>query len=135
MGATFEITDTFEIHASFEYYKGSDFPQWFEFSTPLRATMAEAEADVAQFPKSSKLKAYELRDYTTGKLRYYARISIKLRTDGTNGGVNETGIKRMRAIYRVLDKQALPVQLRTDGANYYQSREAFEAGLAAQAAR
>lgn len=65
---------------------------------------ADAEAYAAQFPKSAKMRTSE---YGNGgdKARWgLVRFDVRTASDGVNGGVNESGLKRLATIRRTAAK-------------------------------
>lgn len=94
------------------------------------ATVEEAQAVVALFPKSAKLQASRLYgdEAHEGSVRGWTKLS----QDGVNGGVNEAGIKRFRSFIKAAKKAG--VTLEWDSANRtaaYETQADFEAALAA----
>lgn len=65
----------------------------FEISSPRFDTLAEAEADAARFPKYVKVRAQTVSGIDAQWFR--TSISGDLAASGVNGGVNETGMKRL----------------------------------------
>jgi hypothetical protein len=59
------------------------------------ATADEAADFAAQFPKSMRLHMPILCGFEDGTI-YSVGVSVTLNANGTNGGVNEAGIKRAR---------------------------------------
>ena len=43
------------------------------------------------------------------RLNAHGQAYIEFRTNGVNGGVNETGVKRVRALLKAVDKLGLPL--------------------------
>lgn len=108
----------------FNHFTGN--VQHFDFNTETD-TPESAAALVALFPKSAKLTAGRIMQ-NGGRIGGFIRGSGKLATDGVNGGVNETAIRRYRAVVRAAAK--LGIEIRWTARNYsnaYISREAFEA--------
>lgn len=80
------------------------------FSSAVFETQEEAEAFVARFPKYAKVKVVFLSSYSGSldegnsqrHVHYTGRAQGTLKADGVNKGRNETGIKRLRAIQKVM---------------------------------
>lgn len=115
-----------------------------EATTPqlihVRARVADAETarSVASgFAKSTKVRATTL---TLGPREQYAEVGYltfdaSLVADGTNGGTNEAGLRRYRSLLRQLTALGHDVEYVVTFANSYATLDAFEAALAAVAAR
>jgi hypothetical protein len=72
----------------------------FHFSASITfTTNEERDAFVALFPKSVKVVATTLSGLVIDQP--YATIQVALHADAVNGGVNETGIKRLRKFIAV----------------------------------
>jgi hypothetical protein len=131
-------------YALFNTWTGEQAPQSYEVRTQYRATRAEAEADAAAYPKGARLRVISFNGGygATGEQNwtvYYAGVRIELAANGTNGGINETGVKRLHQIERAAAKlgQDIVWDPALNGGsprNAYHTREALAAGLAAQAA-
>lgn len=64
-------------------------------------SLEQAEAIAAEFPKSYKLQAYHANGYGMPDNTFAISMrAIELGANGTNGGANETGIKRARNFVR-----------------------------------
>ncbi len=72
-----------------------DAPQGFQIWHTFES-QAEAVAFVAAFPKYVGFRL--LRGCGTGPEMKHLNLYIKLSSDGNNGGRNETGIKRIKAL-------------------------------------
>ena len=77
-------------------------------------TPQDAAAFAARFPKAAKLTAPSLNGYTVvGRPghpeRGMIRVHVKLTADGVNGGVNETGLRRLATIRRAAAKLGVEV--------------------------
>lgn len=68
-------------------------------------TEAEALAILADFPKSAGLKIHRIGGdadcWTSEDKRWKVYMIAQLCSNGANGGVNETGLKRVKTIRRV----------------------------------
>lgn len=100
-------------------------------SFTLTASFADretADAFAGQFPKACQMRAYNLG----GDPEHTAmvRSTARLTSDGVNGGVNETGVKRYRAAVRACAKLGASITYTTPYGNSYPTREAFEAAIA-----
>lgn len=75
-------------------------------------THEDAVAHADSLPKSSKVRALRVRGYREGEPAEsgVTNFQASLRKDGVNGGVNETGIKRYKALRNHLDKVGTPVE-------------------------
>jgi hypothetical protein len=118
---TLTLTAYFNYHRP-ELLQGAKFQARF-------ATLAEAEAVVALFPKSSRLRAVTLRGDKNGATALVDGV-INLAPNGTNGERNETGEKRYHTIMARAAKVGVTVEYVVSCGNAYPSREAFEAELA-----
>ena len=66
-------------------------------------TEADAQAFVATLPKSLKARATTMSGHLpNGAVSGYVWLRASLAKDGVNGGVNETGLKRLKVAARVL---------------------------------
>jgi len=84
--------ETFEVHAA---YDADGFVTHVQISVTC-PTRERADEIVAMFPKSCKLKSYRV---SSDPVDYAGAGNwITLWANGVNGGVNETGLKRYRAI-------------------------------------
>jgi len=101
-------------------------PQGFKFNATLD-TREDAVAFVALFPKSSKMFATTL--HTANGPLGYAMAQGNLFSDGVNGGINETGLNRYRAILKAAAKNGIEIRYVANAGNAYESREAFEAAI------
>lgn len=126
---------TLNVEATYDYYLGAEHPQSITFVGPERATLAEAEADLALLPKGANFRLHTLGSSFGPDANFRVDARTSLRSTKVTGGVNETGLKRVRATFRAADKQGIILDFGYRCSNAYQTRAAFEAGLAAQAAR
>lgn len=109
-------------------------------------TAEDAQAIAAQFPKSAKVRASSISGYFKGDTTEgayssdpdaalathgYVHIEIVLQSNGVNGGVNETGIKRYRAFRKHCARLGFIVEYKADGSNSYPTEADFEASLEA----
>jgi uncharacterized protein YggU (UPF0235/DUF167 family) len=72
-------------------------------ATAVLETTEEAVEFVALFPKSVKMYAGRLGQYE-GPAKGYAQVRVTLTANGSNGGANETGIKRINSLLKVAKK-------------------------------
>lgn len=80
----------------------------WRFSSKRFETREEAEAYAARFPKYTKVRVTTSTSYTgstedgtwQSHEHFIAYADGKLAADGVNGGVNETGVKRAKAIMK-----------------------------------
>lgn len=86
-------------------------------STTIEARFAtpQAAADfVASFPKAAKLASPSLNGHTVvaagGVETGIVKVHIRTAADGVNGGVNETGMKRLATIRRTAAKLGVEVR-------------------------
>lgn len=108
-----------------------DKAQGIEFTAILDTPEAAVEF-VARFPKSAKLRATTLGTYDdAGNFTLgYVSHRINLRSDGVNGGVNETGIKRYRSILKAAEKAGIRVEFKGTGfLNSYPTQADLNAAL------
>ncbi len=96
------------------------------FSSPYFTESADAEAFVTLFPKSAKLRVFTMRGDTEADDRYGADVRIELWANGVNGGVNETGIKRYRAILKAAATNGIKVEYAPTTVHSFSSRDALE---------
>jgi len=109
-------------------YTPDNKPQSFAACGPERASREAAEADLDFFPKMTKFVVARVGFFQDGQSGHYFQIrtSAALAANGVNGGVNETGVKRYRAVVR----NAPVVAWKGDEfVNNYSTRDAFEAAL------
>jgi hypothetical protein len=94
----------------------------------ILATVAEAQALVARFPKSAGLRATgcNTRDGVVG----HVRLRVGLEPNGANGGINETGLRRLRTVLRAAEKLGVPVAYGPCYGNSYPTQADFEAAVA-----
>lgn len=100
-------------------------------------TPEQAEAAAALFPKSCRIRTSRLSTYvgTWGQPDYRdlvlhtIDVTIKLSSDGSNGGKNETGIKRYRSIVKACEKAGLAIEWVAGYGNSYATQADFEAAL------
>lgn len=114
------------------YRTGIDQPQHIYLSATV-ATEEEARAIAARFPKSAGIKATTLTSHNGGAtlVQGYLRMGVRLVSDGVNGGVNETGLRRYRSFRRAAEKLGLDVEYTTPYSNSYATEAAFEAAISA----
>ncbi len=79
-----------------------DSPSYAELWSHDFATEDDALAFIAQFPKATRLKVCNTR--TDSGWVFRARTTIVLAENGSNGGVNETGVKRIRSALARVEK-------------------------------
>ena len=98
----------------------------FNFSIELEGLDTEAgEAVKALFPKYTRLDNSTI-SYMTGEKNSYVSTQIYLWENGVNGGVNETGVKRIKAIIKSLKKHNMPTVFDNRWINAVESLEALE---------
>lgn len=78
-----------------------ELPGGVEFSR-IFPTVAEGQTFAATLPKSLKARATSISDGHCSNLQGYVWFRATLKTDGVNGGANETGIRRLRAAVKAL---------------------------------
>lgn len=76
-------------------------PVWFKISQVV-ADQQTAQEIAAAFPKLVKLKGTGLRGSPQGT--GYLSLDINMAPGKVNQGANETGLKRIRALFRAADK-------------------------------
>ena len=115
-------------HYATEYSRQAGLPQDYSFSAEL-PTVEAAREFVTLFPKSVKMFAATLykADHTVGG---WATTRGNLVSDGVNGGLNETGLKRYQAVLKAAAKLGLQIEYAIDAKNSYATREAFEQAIA-----
>lgn len=89
------------------FHSGRDDDAEADRAAPPFATREDAEAFVALLPKSCKVRASTItgRDYQAGLVKFNAMLAA----DGVNGGRNETGIKRYRALAAACERIGCPI--------------------------
>jgi hypothetical protein len=95
----------------------------------LAADRAAAEAFVARFPKAAKLRGVAFH----GEVQGWVSVNINLAPNGSNGGRNETGIRRYRTIQRAAAKLGVALVWHGDDIrtiNAYRTADEFEAAIA-----
>jgi len=128
------MSTTLNIVASYVHAEGPTAPQHVSFGVDF-AEGDEAGRDelLALFPKSTKLKASGCSTFDEETNRRFViptiRGSVELRSNGVNGGVNETGIKRYRSIVKHADKLGIEIVFGTRFQNAYADRAAFEQAI------
>lgn len=90
-------------------------------STPqgwkLSGVVDDADATVALFPKSVGLKATTLR--SRDGVFPFVNGHAQLLANGANGGINETGLRRLRAALKAADKAGIEVEYDAAVGNAY----------------
>jgi hypothetical protein len=120
---------TIQIRAYFDNRKGESVPQDVKIRAEF-ATLADADAALALFPKSCR--AFTCRGRRADGEKYaIIAMEARLVANGSNGGKNETGIKRYRAFIAKAAKLGFAIAFIADRAvNAYQTAEAFESVIA-----
>lgn len=121
------MTATFTVSAYYNNNKGTGSPSHLVVHARFDSYEAAAEA-VARFPKSYRLVAvkgrYDGHDYGV------VRTTVKLEGDDANGGKNETGIKRYRALLTKAEKLGYKVEyVAGQAVNAYLTRAELDAVL------
>ncbi len=103
---SFEISATFNMTRMDDgsFVAETNSARGFELSAEFENT-EDAEAFVALFPKSAQLdiiKAYSKE--AEGGFNMCVRHYSVLAANGSNGGVNETAQKRIRSLFKKMDK-------------------------------
>jgi hypothetical protein len=93
----------YRLTVYYDCHRGESVPLFAEIRRTI-ATVEEAKAIVAELPKSMKLTATTLRSLANGD-QGYIRGRVTLKANGVNGGVNETGVKRLKAWVAKLDTE------------------------------
>lgn len=93
------------------------------------ANVEEARELAARFPKSCGMKAGTL--WTAEGARGWVSCQATLQADGVNRGVNETGLRRYRAVLAAAERLGLTVAYVPQAGHAYASRADFEAAVAA----
>lgn len=79
-------------------------------------TKDEAWALQGTFAKSTKMRACRVTHLSTDR-EYYDTYSVVanagIKANGVNGGENETGIKRLKSIFKTIDKAGDTIELVT----------------------
>ena len=96
------------------------------------AAKADAQAwlDDLGAPKFVGLKAGSLSYAGEAGMSGYVSFNANLLADKVNGGINETGLKRYRALVRVARAKGIEVEWRGRWANSYESQAALDEALA-----
>lgn len=129
-----ENTTVLKLHA---YYAGHyartnpGAPQSYEFTAVL-PSRNDAVAFAAQFPKSAKMFGGTLSCYDNGRsyVQGYASSHGNLVSNGVNGGVNESALRRYKAIVAAAAKLGVEIQYEVNALNSYPTRESFEKAVA-----
>ena len=124
---------TVRVSAHYPLHMGPATPAHLAATVEL-ATEADAVAFVAQFPKSLGLRATTLTRYEGGRsiVTGYVTFQAKLLADGTNGGRNESGVRRYRSLRKHAQRLGVAVEWKASrSVNVYQTEEEFEAALTA----
>lgn len=95
-------------------------PSHFRVSTAHFDTREEAEAAIANAPKGCKLRVTTC-SHVGGKVTFFASTYGRLLSDGVNGGVNETGIKRLATCLRWAGDLAYVSELTARTRNSYKT--------------
>lgn len=88
-------------------------------------TVEQARELAAQFPASTRVRAATLYTRDRGD-RGIVRVCIGLSSNRNRGEVNETGLRRYRAIVKRAEQLGIEVEWRAQFVNSYPTREAFE---------
>lgn len=112
---------------AFNGEKSWDRPQGFAFEVGGFPDRDAAAAFVAQFPKGARFRI--AADAEPGTFRAVADASLV--PNGTNGDINEAGLKRYVSVLRVAERVGVTVDWVARYGNSYPTRAAFEtaAGL------
>jgi hypothetical protein len=123
---------TLKVWASHHHFY-QDMPSWFQGGIELPSLDSErAEAIAALFPKSVKVHVSKMHEYKSGTQSTvsYLRISASLGSDGVNGGRNETGIKRYRAMMKAAERAGIVIEWTAQTLDVtFATREEFEAAI------
>lgn len=122
---------SFRLQAYFDSKIGPTAPIGYGFWMEV-PTLAEATEIAALFPKVCKVQAHTMSHARDGKVGHVGVVcaDAKLRSDGVNGGINETGIRRYNSLRKACAKLNLGVTFSADWAcNTYQSLAEFEAAI------
>ncbi|GIH07512.1 hypothetical protein Rhe02_55790 [Rhizocola hellebori] len=122
------------IEAYWRHRKDASMPCHYLFRAEF-ATLEQAQQFAALFPKTAKLTTVTCYDPSRGTKTGIAENYSNLTADGSNGGVNETAIRRYRTLVKAAAKLGITVAWYADPrtSNAYQTREEFEraAGITA----
>lgn len=117
-----------EAHYKSEFQGGSEAePMMIEVSS-IVATADVARDLAAQFPKSVKLRGGGISGCSEGS--GYISLLVDLRPNGSNGGINETGLRRYRSFRKTCAKLGLETAWGSRSRNSYPTEAALEAALA-----
>lgn len=120
---------TIQIRAYFDSRRGESVPQDVKIRAEF-ATLADADAALALFPKSCRAFTCAGRR-TDGEKYAIIAMEARLVANGSNGGKNETGIKRYRAFVAKAVKLGFAVEFIYGRAqNAYPTVESFESAIA-----
>lgn len=124
-------TTTASLHITFQ--GDATNPQGFEFTSPAFDTEAERDAWASQFPKGCNLKPQTVSSFTTAPYTtftyYRSAAHANLAANKANGGVNESGVKRLKAILRACDKLGIEVTYVTPFTNSFADLDAALAAI------
>jgi hypothetical protein len=101
-------------YATKEYTLFPDQINMIKVSSDYNVIMTESEAAalVALFPKYVKVKVGQIRGINKdGSLNYFVVFSVNLNPDGTTGAVNESAIKRVRALVKACDANGIKLEV------------------------
>jgi len=94
-------------------------PHYFEARADF-ATIADAQDFAAQFPKLVRMTATECVCYNAGAestRKGIIVVRIHLGADGVNGGVNETGLRRIKTLARICERLGIRLERKRNWAN------------------
>lgn len=115
---------TFQIDATYNSETGT--PQMVK-ATGRVATPELAREIAAAFPKATKIRGGAIST-STGK-EGYINLYAELTPNGSNRGVNETGLKRFRSFLKAAERLGHTVEYRAVFSNSYESMADFNDAL------
>jgi hypothetical protein len=125
-------SNVLKLHAYFTspHFDDSHAPTHFAFEQDF-ATVEAATAFVAQFPKSVKMFTCTVSTSEGGKY-YLVNTRANLTSNGINGGINETGLRRYQAVVKAAAKLGVEIVCTPNASNAYETQEAFEQAIGAR---
>jgi hypothetical protein len=121
-------TPAFTVEATYDTVTGAVAQVTVRATVP---TFTDAYEIATQFPQLVKLGATTLHTYEKGECEEfgYLYFDAKLKANGINGGVNETGLKRYRSLRKHLARLGYSISYVAPYGNSYADEAAFEAAV------
>lgn len=93
-----------------------------EIHSPVFADVDEAWTLQNTFAKSAKMNAHRTITSATATTpmltEYTVKASVGILANGVNGGANETGIKRLKSIFKTIDKAGDTIELQANNPHH-----------------